>query len=153
MGYRLDRASYLMADDAHAVVRHRATVILALACGSMAVLDHVGLLAFTVPANNQLLGRVADHPTWEWAFTSCALAIAVTLHLAKGRRYACGAASGLLFAWSGLTLLWGLDAAKPVSLAGPTMGLVVALLAYYLTGVWEAVWAQSRSRAIREGGV
>ena len=83
-----------------------------------------------------LIGDAADHPAWTvlqlLAGTLLALAILTRSHISA----AISLSVGVLGGWSLLLLVWGLGLRPPVSLVGPSLGLLVTILALVLADRW-----------------
>lgn len=102
----------------------------------LTVLGLFDRLEFTVPTRYLLLGQTLDSRLWTLFHALCFIAIFLTIWLKRGEVSALGAATGVMGAWSFLSLLWGLSTPTPVSLAGPILGTGIAILSYMLTLSW-----------------
>ena len=122
--------------DVQAPTRHRlkltGTAALAFVNVWFAALAFYERLSFTQSSQYQLLEDVANSDLWGWIFGIIGLAMIVLLltdpfkhHVYMSR--ACSTAAAFLGAWAFFTLLWGLSATFPVSLAvfGPAVFSVV----------------------------
>lgn len=122
--------------DVQAHSRHRlrlaGTVALAFVHVWFAALAFFGRLSFTKPSEYQLLHYAADSALWGWLFAATGVALIACLvadpfkhNVATSR--ACSTSAAFIGTWAFFTLLWGLTATEPVSLAvfGPAVFSVV----------------------------
>jgi hypothetical protein len=113
------------------------SLAVAAAHTTLAVLGAIGRLSYSVPSRYPLLLELVGNPIWTWLHAGAAIAIITALTFRRWQVSALAAATGVMGAWSCLTLLWGLSTVSNiVSLAGPMMGGFVALLSYLLTQSW-----------------
>ena len=123
------------------------TLVVAASHFALMVLGVVDRLTFYTPSRNSILLQTLDNPLWAILHGLCALAIVFAL---RHRRYivpALGSATGVMGAWSFLSLLWGLTTLIPISLAAPVLGFGIAALAYLLTTAWASVPRSDTTRS------
>lgn len=89
-------------------------------------------LSFTQPSEYEILHLAADSNLWGWLFCVTGLVLLVVLvghptHHRIAMSRVCSVAAAFLGTWAFFTLLWGLTAVAPVSLAvfGPAVFAVV----------------------------
>lgn len=138
-------------DDVQAAERHYRfrlgmSFAVAAAHATLAVLGVAGRLSYSTPSRYPLLIEVTGSPVWIWFHVGAALAITAAILTRRRQVWALSIAAGAMGCWSFFSLLWGLSVpSNPVSLAGPAMGGMVAILAALLS----QSWARSGDR---EGG-
>ena len=103
------------------------------------------------PDPDSWLALAADKPYWMWLHLSAGVAQVVSLIACRGRPTAGAWSITVMGVWSLLVLAWGVGAARPVSLLGPTLGLVLAACAVGTTVAWTDR-ATRHLRARRRGG-
>lgn len=103
------------------------------------------------PDPGNVIALAADKPWWMWVHLSAGLfqIAALAIPRLRRRRPLAGAWSvTVMGVWSLLLLAWGLGAARPVSLLGPALGLVLAACAVGTT----VAWTDRTSRGPGRGG-
>lgn len=117
---------------------------------AVVMVGHLALLVLTI---TKTIDYTAD-PKWAWLRDSASSpTIWVPIHflLATGLlvglvrhsdaiiRNVLSFSSGFIITWAGLAMVWGLNATRNVSLAGPVMGLVVGAGAWALSRAYVTV--------------
>lgn len=118
--------------------RLRVLMMVAVACAhlSLALLRTVHRVVITVPVTNDTLSAVVRSDLWYLLQFGCAAMILAAIVWNRGHLQVMAASTGVMSAWAFLNFLWGFDAVRPVSLAGPAMGMIVAVFSYLLTMSW-----------------
>lgn len=115
------------------------TLVIAATQFALMMLGLFDRLAFGEPTSYELLNQTLSSHIWTWLHGISFIAILLALYFRKCYVPALGSATGVLAAWSFLSLLWGLSTPTPVSLAGPILGGGVAALSYVLTISWARI--------------
>lgn len=96
----------------------------------------VDQLAITIPSEFQFLVLLADNSTWLPIHLVCGLVVSYTIFSNRGHIRSLGLSAGFMGAWGFFNLFAGLTANKPVSLAGPVLGLALSGVAYSVAMSW-----------------
>lgn len=109
---------------------------------ALAWLAWIGLLSFTQPTRLDILHSVASSDLWGWIFAVIGVLLIASLArrpTAKSRLTSrmCSMAAAFLGVWSFFTLLWGLTATYPVSLAAPALAIFAVVGAQVLAIAWN----------------
>jgi hypothetical protein len=140
-------------EDMPTAQHYRARVLATLgAAGAhiyLAALATVNLLNFTVPSTFPLLAEIGNEDYWIWAQGLSATLLVLSLLSPKQHvvwrshrsalpitTLACNLGAAMMFAWALFNMVWGLSAARPVSLAGPGLAFVVAFGEHLLALAW-----------------
>jgi hypothetical protein len=107
-------------------------------CGHLGLfaLAATGRLLTIVPSGFPLLALVAGNCIWLLLHLVCALMIAASLVCNRWQVGAMSMSAGGMGSWGFLTLLGGLTATSPVSLAGPVLAIAFAATAYSIAMAW-----------------
>lgn len=138
--------SDVLAAERHYRFRLGMSFAIAAAHATLATLGGLGRLSYSVPSQYPLLSYVTGSPIWVWFHTTAAVLVIAAILARRHQVWALSVAYGVMGCWSFFSLLWGLSVpSNPVSLAGPAMAGMVAILAALLS----QSWARSGDR---EGG-
>lgn len=136
----LSRGAAVGSATEHVRLRFVLTLLVAFSHLMLAILAMLGRLTYSVPSQIPLLSTMMGNHTWMTLQLAAALSMIAALAMDRYQVTAVAASTGVMTAWSFLSLLWGLSTIEsnpyPVSLAGPAMSGSVALLSYLLALSW-----------------
>lgn len=113
------------------------TLTVAMSHIVLACLGLFGRLSYSIPSRYPLILDVMNSTIWVWLHLIVGVVLIISLALNKKEVSALAASTGVMGAWSFLSMLWGLSTVdSPVSLTGPTMGAMITILSYLLTQSW-----------------
>ena len=113
---------------------------------SLAVLASMDRLAITVPAESRLLLQMADNGAWLVIHLVCSLFIWISLWYNKFEIQAMSMSCGFIGVWGFINLLWGLNTPRPVSLAGPILGMTLAGVSWSVAMSWAQGGTHDKGR-------
>lgn len=134
-----------MPTPSHHRARVGGTVGAAVAHGGLSALGMFNLLDYTVPTRYVLIAEVGGDHRWVWIHGLIAIALMLSLirpywrpwkHSPRITSLVGSLAFGAMAGWSFFALLWGMSSIRPVSLAGPLLGFVVAAGEHLLANAW-----------------
>lgn len=116
--------------------RRRAAAVILIGVGhlALALLGFLSLLEFTVPTVYPFISVVASAAVWQWVFLTLSIVIFLSVGWHSLEKQAMAASAGFLGTWAFFNFLWGISTVngQPVSLAGPTLGFILAGASYLL---------------------
>lgn len=116
--------------------RYAMTVAVAASHLLLAVLGVFGRLNYHVYSQYPLLLSAMNNGVWVWFQILAAAAIVAALTFSRYQVTAVAASTGVMGAWAFLGFLWGSSTGLPVSLAGPVLAGVIAVMSYLLAMSW-----------------
>jgi len=113
-----------------------ATGAMGFACAYLSVAHYFGRLNYTVPTTEPLLGAIVLSTIWPTAFLGVGTFVGVAMLARRWHRQAMQTVFAVMAPWGLFNLAWGLTSERPVSLAGPGLAIVVAIVAQALALTW-----------------
>lgn len=122
-------------------MRFFATLVVGIGQLALGVVAADGQLAYVMPLAPQhvWIAQLAGNDLWTWLLLASGIFCMLCLIWPRWAVAAMSCAAGVIGTWSLISILWGLSAVHPVSLAAPILGAVVATLAFILARAWASV--------------